>query len=131
MRQTVRYLLNGMYDNTYESYNAAASDSNSSPSNIRSATILGYCVKNLYYFSYIKSEKYDKARSIQIKTRQVHKYDNNGAYIQSYNTQLEAEKDNPFSNITKSIKLKSVDENNFMWSLEKLDNYNVPKPKLT
>lgn len=124
-----RYLLNGMYDNTYESYNAAARDSNSSPSNIRSATILGYCVKNLYYFSYIKSEKYDKARSIQIKTRQVHKYDNNGAYIQSYNTQLEAEKDNPFSNITKSIKLKSVDENNFMWSLEKLDNYNVPKPK--
>ena len=124
-----RYLLDGSYDNMYESYNSAARDSNSSPSNIRSATILGYCVKNLYYFSFIKSEKYDKARSIQIKTREVHKYDKNGNYIQSYTTQIEAEKDNPFSNITKSIKFKSVDENGFMWSLEKLNNYNIPEPK--
>lgn len=42
---------------------------------------------------------------------------------------MDAEKANPYSNITKSIKLKSVDSNGFMWSLEKLKNYNKPKRK--
>ena len=32
-----------------------------------------------------------------------------------------------WSNITKSIKLKSPDKNGFLWGLEKLENYNKPK----
>ena len=124
-----RYLKNGMFDSEFESYNDAARSSDSSPSNIRSAALTGYCVKDSYYFSFIKDDSYDKARTTQIKTREVHKYDANGNYIESYETQCEAERANPYSNITKSIKLKSVDSNGFMWSLEKLENYNKPKHK--
>lgn len=124
-----RYLKNGIFDSEFESYNDAARNSDSSPSNIRSAALTGYCVKDSYYFSFIKDNSYDKARTTQIKTREVHKYDINGNYIESYETQMDAEKANPYSNITKSIKLKSVDSNGFMWSLEKLENYNKPKRK--
>lgn len=125
-----RYLKSGEFDSEFESYNEAAEKSDSSPSNIRGAAIDGYCVKNKYYFSFIKDLKYDRARSTQIKNREVHKFDETGKYLKSYNTQLEAEKDNPFSNITKSIKLKTIDSNGFIWGLEKLSNYNCKSPKL-
>lgn len=124
-----RYLKTGEYDTEYESYNEASRSLDTSPSNIREATITGYCVKDTYYFSFIKENTYDKARTQQIKMREVHKYTKEGNYIESYNTQYEAEKLNPYSNITKSIKLKSMDSNGYMWSLEKLDNFNVPKRK--
>jgi hypothetical protein len=39
-----RYLKTGEYDKSFESLNDAARDINGSPSNIRSAAILGYCV---------------------------------------------------------------------------------------
>ena len=122
-----RYSIKGEYDSEFESYGDAARNSNCSPSNVRSATLLGYCVKLQYYFSFVKESTFDKARSLQIKDREVHKYSKDGTFIESYNTQHEAEVANPFSNITKAIKLKSVDENGFMWSLEKLENYNIPK----
>lgn len=124
-----RYLKTGEFDCSFRSYNEAARQSNSSPSNIAQAIILGYCVKNSYYFSTIKADTYDKARSIYIKVRQVHKYSSSGEYICSYTSQSLAEKENPYSNITKAIKLKSVDENGFMWSLDKLPKYNAPKQK--
>ncbi len=121
-----RYLITGEYDTVFESYAEAARICDCSPSNIRSATYDGYCVRNLWYFSFIKETNFSKARSLQINSREVHKYDSKGKYLESYKTQHEAELANPFSNITKAIKLKSIDENNFMWSLEKLTNYNVP-----
>ena len=122
-----RYSVDGKYDTEFESYGEAGRQSDSSPSNIRSATLLGYCVKSNYYFSFVKSETFDKARSLQIRDREVHKYDKYGNYLESYESQHLAELSNPYSNITKAIKLKSLDENGFMWSLEKLDNFNVPK----
>ena len=124
-----RYTKEGKYDREFESYNEAARQSDSSPSNIRSATLTGYCVKNLYYFSFIKCSTYDKARSTQIRTRAVYKYNSDGTFLEAYDSQEKAERQNPYSNITKSIKLKSVDENGFMWGLEKLENYNKPKRK--
>lgn len=124
-----RYLITGQYDKQYCSYNAASRDSDSSPSNVRSAAILGYCVKGKYYFSFVKSDSYDKARTLQIKTREVHQYSSDGEYIKSYSTQAEAELENKYSNITKSIKLKSIDENGYMWALEKLPTYNSPSKK--
>ena len=124
-----RYLKTGEFDQEYESLSSAAKDSNSSSGTIGNAIILGTCVNNKYYFSSIKEKTYDKARSIYIKTRPVYKYDSNGAYLESYETQEEAEKANRYSNITNSIKLKKVDENGFMWSVEKLQNYNIPKRK--
>lgn len=122
-----RYLKTGEFDQEYESLSSAARNSNSSSGTIGNAIILGTCVNNEYYFSSIKEETYDKARNIYIKTRPVYKYDSNGTYLESYETQEEAEKANRYSNITKSIKLKEVDENGFMWSIEKLQNYNIPK----
>lgn len=124
-----RYLKTGEYDTTFESYNEAARNSDSSPSNIRGAALEGYCVKNTWYFSTIQSENYSKARSIYIKNREVHKYDSEGKYLCSYSSQHEAELQNPYSNITKAIKLKSIDENGFKWGLEKLEQYNVSKRK--
>lgn len=59
-----RYLKGGQFDCEFESYNSAARDSDSSPSNIRSATLTGYCVRDKYYFSFIKESTYDKARSL-------------------------------------------------------------------
>ena len=124
-----KYLKTGEYDKEYISYGEAGRDNETSPSNILNACILGYCVKDSFYFSYIKSTSFDDARKKQIDNREVHKYSINGDYIESYNTQKEAEKLNKYSNITKSIKLKSVDENNFMWGLEKLEKYNCKTPK--
>lgn len=124
-----RYLKSGEFDVEFESYGEASRKSDTSPANIRGATIEGYCIRNMYYFSFIKEFSYDKARTIQIKTREVHKYDSNGNYLESYESQLAAEKANPFSNITKSIRLKEIDSNGFIWGLEKLSKYNSKTPK--
>lgn len=124
-----RYTKDGKFDQEFDSYGAAARNSDSSPSNIRNATILGYCARGLYYFSFIKAEQFDRARTKQIQFRKVHQYTADGVYITTYETQAEAERQNPYSNITKAIKLKSVDENGFMWALEHLDKYNCPIPR--
>lgn len=120
-----RYKKSGEYDREFESYGAAGRDTECSPANVRKGCLLGYCVTDLYYFSLVKETSYDKARSIQIAERTVHKYDSEGNYLESYETQREAEKANEGSNITKAIKNKSVDFNGFMWSLEKLPKFNA------
>lgn len=96
-------------------------------SSIKESYTLGNCVKNLYYFSTIQSNSYDKARTEYLKTRTVHKYNVvTGSYVESYDTQLEAQLENPRSNITKSIRLKEDDGCGFIWALDKLENYNKP-----
>lgn len=124
-----RYLKEGVYDNTFSSYGEASRESNTSPSNVYHSAVLGYCLCDTYYFSFIKSNSFDDARKKQIDSREVHKYSCNGDYIESFKTQKEAEKLNKYSNITKSIKLKSIDENGFIWGLEKLSKYNCKTPK--
>ena len=50
-----------------------------------------------------------------IQNRPVFKYNGKtGEFIEAYNTQTEAEQANKYSNITKSIKLKTPDKNGFM-----------------
>lgn len=119
-----RYKKSGEYDATFYTQESAAKDSNLSSSTINRIIQLGYCSENGYYFSTVYQKSYDKARSLYIKTRQVFKYNSNGEYLCSYNTQEEAEKDNPGSNITKAIKLKEIDNNGYIWGLVKLKNYN-------
>lgn len=127
-QQTVyRYTKDGKFDCDFQSLTQAGQNSlETSAIYIQKAAILGYLVKDTYYFSFYKEESFDKARMLQIKNRPVYKYDKNGNYLQSYQTQEKAEKENKFSNITKSIKFKRLDENNFYWSLELLPKYNVP-----
>lgn len=122
-----RYTKEGRFDKKYESLNAAGKDSlDTAASYIQQAASLGYLVKNTYYFSFYGFDSYDKARQHQIKKRSVYKYDENGNFLEEYVTQEEAEKKNKYSNITKSIRLKSKDINNCYWSLEKLTKFNVP-----
>ena len=74
--------------------------------------------------------KYDHCRKQYIQNRPVFKYNGKtGEFIEAYNTQVEAEKANKYSNITKSIKLKTPDKNGFMWAIFKTDYYNIPDEK--
>lgn len=74
--------------------------------------------------------KYDHCRKQYIQNRPVFKYNGKtGEFIEAYNTQVEAEKANKYSNITKSIKLKTPDKNGFMWAIFKADYYNIPDEK--
>lgn len=73
------------------------------------------------YLSFLYDEKgFSKAKKMQIQNRPVFKYDVNGNFICSYETQVQAEKANKYSNITKSIKLKQPCRNGFYWTLQKL-----------
>lgn len=119
------YNLDGEYINEFDSCNEAAKFIGAA--GVERAARLGYIVNKEYYASFIKMEKYEDARSLYIKTRPVFKYDSDGKFIQGYDTQSLAEQENKGSNISKAIKNKSVDINGFMWGLEKLDYYNVPK----
>lgn len=119
-----RYLKTGEFDKTYQSQADAAEDFNVAAATVLRAIQMGVLVKNTYYYSTVKCDSYDRARTLYIKTRKVYKYSSDGEFIAEYETQQEAEKDNPYSNITKAIKLKSVDENGFIWGLVKLKNYN-------
>lgn len=128
--QITCYLANGDFYQTFESQKQCVTQLGVSNSNIKNSCILGNCVSNKYYFSYIEAENYSKARTEYLKTRSVCKYDGlTGNFIKMYETQLEAEAENPESNITKSIKLKTQDTNGFIWGIEKLENYNIPNNK--
>ena len=60
----------------------------------------------------------------------MYKYDGKtGKFIEGYATQVEAEQANKYSNITKSIKLKTPDKNGFTWAIFKAEYYNVPDQK--
>lgn len=125
-QKVYRYLKTGEFDREFESYSEAGRYSNTAPANIMQATKLGYCVKLSYYFSFIKAKSFDKARSLQISSRQVFKYNSNGEFLEEFETQQEAQLKNPHCNITKAIKLKQPDEQGNIWGLEKLKNYNKP-----
>lgn len=121
------YNIKGDYIGAYKNQNILAKELNVSTTTIRNSRLLGSVVAKMYYVSEVKADSYDLARSIYLDNRPVYKYDSKGVFIQGYSTQKEALLKNPNSNINKSIRLKSVDDNNFMWSLEKLEYFNQPK----
>lgn len=122
------YNKDGKFIQEVESLSKASKLYDVGVSNIREACLLGYCVKNQIYLSYIKADTFDKAKTQYIKTRPVYQYSGrDGSFIRSYNSQVEAEHVNKGSNISKSIRLKIKDDNGFLWGLEQLQNYNSPK----
>lgn len=128
LQPVYRYLKTGEFDKAYPSLNAAGEDTlETSAVYIQKAAILGYLVKDSYYFSFFKEKSYDKARTKSIQNRQVYQYDERGKFIKEYQTQKEAELENSYCNITNCIKLRSKDVNNHYWSLTKLKEFNVPK----
>lgn len=126
-KNVYRYLKSGEYDNKYSNGRLAAEALGCCDKTIYNACILGNLVNNEYYFSYVKGVNYSSARTEYIKCMPVHKYDNSGYYICSYDTYIEAQNDNKNCNIIKSIKLKSPDKNGNIWGLVKLEYYNRPK----
>ena len=118
-----RYLVDGgAYDSEFDSLSKAASNSSLTLIQVARSARLGYRAGS-YQFSFIKSDSYDRACTIYTKIRPVHKYSKEGLYIESYESQEEAEKLNKGSNISKSIKNKKPCDNNYLWSLEKLDKF--------
>lgn len=121
------YDLNGNYIKKFNSVAESVKELKISNSEIKEACLLGNCLKNKYYCCYNFDKKYCDARTIYIQNRPVYQYDGKtGKFIMEYKTQLEAEKRNKNSNISKAIRLKSIDSNGFIWGLEKLENYNIP-----
>lgn len=122
-----RYKVTGEFDTEFKSLSDAGKNSlNTSAGYILKSAILGYMVKDSFYFSFYKESSYDKARSKQILNRKVFQYDSNGRFLQEYDSQKEAELKNPYCNITNSIKSKKPDTNGNYWALEKLTEYNKP-----
>ena len=122
------YLKNGEFYREYPNQTQASKDLKISSSSIRHSRLEGVCINDTYYFCSIKANSYDKARKEYILSRPVYRYKSDGSFDKSYNSQLEAEIENK-TNITKSIKLKTIDSNNYLWGLEKLENYNIPRDK--
>lgn len=131
LTKVYRYTKDGKFDKEFKSLNEAGKDSiDTTARYIQKASTLGYLVKDSYYFSFYKEESYDKARNKQIMNREVHQYNSSGKYLNSYNTQKEAELANQNCNITKAIKLRTLDDNGNYWSLEKLRYYNIPVKRI-
>ena len=124
-----RYLVNGgSLDKEYDSLSSAASDSNLTLIQVARSARIGYRA-GIYQFCFVKANSYDKAKLIYIKNRQVYKYSSDGKFICGYSSQYEAEQDNLYSDITKSIKNKKPCQNNFLWSLEELPEFCSTKSK--
>ena len=117
-----RYLKSGEFDKEFESITSAAKESDTQIINVSRSAKLGYAVGD-YYFLFEKASNYSIGKTNYIKNRKVYQYDKDGSFIKEYDTQAEAEKCNPNSNITKSIKNKKPCTNGFIWGLEKLEKY--------
>ncbi len=118
-----RYLVeSGSFDKEYDSYSQASIDTGCTLIEVVRSAKLCYRVGK-YQFLLIKEDSYDKAKSIYLRIREVNKYDINGIFIKHYNSQKEAELENPGSNITNSIKNKKPCKNNYFWSLEELPKF--------
>ena len=122
------YNIDGKYLGGYKTLAETARKLNSSQGTIKKYAVLGNCFRNKFYFSLVKEDTYDKARSKYLKIRPVYQYDSNGNFITEFNSQLEAEITYK-TNITKAIRLKQCDELGYMWGLEKLTIYNKPNKR--
>lgn len=120
------YDINGNFIETMKSITSLSKKYNLSFNLVKKSSILGICLNNKFYTCFLEAKNYSIARSLYIKNRPVFKYDSNGNFICEYESQAKAEKLNPESNINKSIKLKELDKNGYMWSVEKTEKYNVP-----
>lgn len=117
-----RYKISGEFDKTFDSLTEASKDTNDTLVQVARSARLGYRVGS-YQFSFVRADSYDKAKSIYLKTRPVFKYNIDGTFLEEYETQKDAEWNNPNSNITKSIKNKKPCDNGFLWGLEKLEKF--------
>lgn len=125
--QIYLYDINGNFIKEFISLAEAAREFNTHKMSISKSAELGIPFKGKYQFCFFKDANYASAKSKYFLTRSVFRYNSDGSFSKAYLTQSEAEKDNPGSNISKAIRLKQADKNNFLWGLQFLKNYNCPK----
>lgn len=121
-----QYSKDGKFLNSFESYSDAYKKTNINPSRIKKSCV-EFELVNETYFLLTKSDNYADAKTLYVKSRPVYKFEaSTGKFLEEYEHQKDAEKQNPDSNISRSIRLKTADKNGFLWGVEKLENYNVP-----
>lgn len=126
------YDIDGNFLKEYPNQTQFVLNEGSDSSTLKKARLFGTLVLKKYYISTVKAKTFSEARTEYVKTRKVYKYDGEtGNFICEYETQLEAESENVNSNISKAIRLKTKCKNNFLWGIEKLENYNKPTNKNT
>lgn len=119
------YDIDGNYLKEYPNQTQCIKNEGGNQSSLKQSRLFGILYLNKYYISTVKAKTFSQARTEYVKNRTVYKYDgNSGNFICEYNSQIEAELENPNSNISKSIRLKTTCKNNFLWGVEKLENYN-------
>lgn len=121
------YDLNGKYYKSYKTQKAAAEDLGITKGSVRMSAELGIVVNKKYQFSFCKCNTYSEAKSLYLQSRPVYRYDKFGNFDKAYNSQLEAEKENIGSNISKAIRLKTFCENGFLWGLYQLKTFSQKK----
>ena len=120
------YDNNGAYIETLPSLKATSEKYYKNDTGIREAIQNGTLLRGNYY-CYHKAERFDVARKKYLDARPVYKYNSDGLFVKEYKSQKLAELDNPESNISKALRLKSCCENNYLWSLVKSETYTVKK----
>lgn len=108
------YDILGNYVCEYASTTAAMKGIKTNSGAIYKSYKYGESIGKKGWVSLYKADNYSIAKTEYIKNRPVYKYSINGDFLDEYSRQEDAEKANPGSNISKSIRLKSVDSNNFM-----------------
>lgn len=126
-KQIYVYDLEGSFVREYESIAEAAHEFNTYTRCISRSAELGILFNKEWQFCFIKADNYSIAKFKYFLQREVFKYNPDGSFNKAYTTQLDAEKENPGVNISKAIRLKAPDKNNFFWSTQFLKNYNRPK----
>lgn len=133
------YTHDGLFYTEFSSIKETCLKMNVSNVSVRDACEYGISYNN-YYYSFIKKETFSEAKKEYFETRTVFQYDSvTGRYLAEFVTQMEAEKQFPKSQISKSIRLKEDDGNGYKWLLikhpmyitKRTDNEKKPVEKYT
>lgn len=123
-----QYSEKGEYECCYESINDAARVLNKNHSNIANAIKLHTLCYNKY-FTNVFSPNYAIAKKEIISSKEIHQYDLDGNYIQSFKNMAEAKKQLKIkSDIYKAIKLNRLC-GGYQWRFEKLDHISKAQSK--
>lgn len=126
IRPVSLYSKEGEFIKTYDNCSQLGNAISIHSGEVLRAAKLGYLIGKSYYVSFLQEKSFDIAKTKYLKIRKVYKYDSAGNFIKEYNTQEEAEQENFGSNITKSVKHKTLDKNGYIWSLEKVECLQKP-----
>lgn len=123
-----QYNDKGEYECCYDSIRKTAKVLNIYPTAIGNAIKLG-CICHNKYFTRVYSNNFSIAKHKQNQSLEVHQYDLNGNYLNSYPNMAEAKRATGIkSDIYKAIKLGRL-AGNYQWSFEKIEKMSKVQAK--